>query len=366
VEVTRQSLNRLPAGPLRDAERNRRRSFYFDVLDRVRTIPGVEQASVAVGTPFGNQFSMELRAEGVEDIPRLASGGPGLSAVTATYFDTMGTSVIRGRTFTSDDRAGSEPVAIVSALMASTIWPDTDPIGKCLFIGKGAPPVPPATEPTPPPCSRIVGIAENTYRNRLREDPAMHFYIPAGQEINLGFGGAALLVRTRKGAEDPIGTVRKLLGDADSTITYISAETVQTRIEPQMRPWKLGASVFAVSGLLALVVAAIGIYSVMSYLIAGRRHEIGVRLALGAKATDVMRLVFRGSLLMSLIGIAIGELIAASLAALVQPLLFGTSAHDPFVFAAVALVLLTVAILATLGPAARARRISAMEALRSE
>src|SRR6185295_1943918 len=157
-----------------------------------------------------------------------------------------------------------------------------------------------------------------------------------------------------------------LLTGSDATITYINAETIRARIDPQMRPWKLGASVFAVSGMLALVVAAIGIYSVMSYLIAGRRHEIGVRLALGARTSDIVRLVFGGSLTMAIAGVVIGELIAFSLGSFVAPLLFATSAHDPVVFASVGIVIVAVAMLATLGPARRARRVSAMEALRAE
>jgi ABC-type antimicrobial peptide transport system permease subunit len=215
-----------------------------------------------------------------------------------------------------------------------------------------------------PPCARVVGVAANTYQSRLREDPMMHYYIPAGQEV--GFGGSALIVRGADRAPGLVADVRRLLIGVDPTISYISAETIQARIEPQVRPWTLGATVFLLSGLLALVVAGIGIYSVMSYLIADRRREIGVRMALGATAQDIVRLVLRGSLLMAVVGIATGELVALLLGRLAEPLLFDTSPRDPAVFAGVAAVLLLVAMAATFLPARRARAVNPVEALRME
>jgi ABC-type antimicrobial peptide transport system permease subunit len=189
----------------------------------------------------------------------------------------------------------------------------------------------------------------------------MHYYVPVGQEA--GFGGAALLVRSR----DPNGPVqadlRRLLTGLDANIIRVSAETIQERIEPQVRPWRLGATVFLMSGVLALLVAAVGIYSVMSYLIADRRREIGVRLALGARTADVMALVFRHSLVTAGIGIAIGSVAALALGRFVEPLLFHTSPRDPVVFASIAAILLTVAAMATVAPARRARRVSPTETL---
>jgi len=355
AEVARPSLARVPAGTAREAERLRRHRFLVDALDRVRARPGVEAASVAHGMPFGNRFSLKVRVQGRETMPTLSTGGPSLSAVTSGYFDTVGTRVLRGRAFTAEDREGSEPVAIVSEQMARTVWPDADPLGGCLLIGGDG----------TPPCARVVGVAEDTHRSRLREDPVMHYYIPAGQEIRLGFSGPVLLVRSA----DPLRLVadlRRLMSDRDSSVTYVSAETIQARIDPQMRPWRLGASVFLISGLLALVVAAMGIYSVMSYLIADRRHEIGVRMALGATAGHIMWLVLRGSFLMAALGVAIGEAAAAVLGGQVAPLLFDTSPRDPFVFGAIGGLLLIVAMAATLAAARRARRVSALEALRAE
>jgi predicted permease len=355
IEVNRSPLSQIPAGPARAAEQARRRAFYREMLDRVRALPGVERASIAVGTPFGNRFTIALRVPDVPELPKLPGGGPGLSAVTEDYFETMGTPIRRGRAFTAADGAGTEPVVIVSELMANTIWPGGDALGKCLLIGNDA-----------KACTRVVGIAGNTYRSRLRENPVMHYYIPAGQEVALGFGGSALLVRSNDRSGATTAEIRRLLTGADTTIVYVGMETVRERIDPQIRPWKLGASVFAISGLLALVVAAIGLYSVMSYLIADRRHEIGVRLALGARDADILRLVFGGSVAMAVAGVLVGEAIAAALASQVAPLLFETSARDPLVYGGVGATLVLVALVATLGPATRARRVTALEALRAE
>jgi predicted permease len=353
IETVRPSLAGFPDGRARDAERARRRTFYLDTLDRVRALPGVEAAAVAVGLPFGNRFSVALRVPAPDTVPQLKSGGPRVSAISDGYFETIGTRLLRGRAFTADDGAGTEPVAIVSDLMARAVWPGSDAIGKCLLIGSGT-----------PPCARVVGVAANTYQSRLRENPMMHYYIPAGQEV--GFGGSALIVRGADRAPGLVADVRRLLIGVDPTISYISAETIQARIEPQVRPWTLGATVFLLSGLLALVVAGIGIYSVMSYLIADRRREIGVRMALGATAQDIVRLVLRGSLLMAVVGIATGELVALLLGRLAEPLLFDTSPRDPAVFAGVAAVLLLVAMAATFLPARRARAVNPVEALRAE
>jgi predicted permease len=362
VQLTRQTLAAVPEGSARDAERLRRRQFFPDVIDQVAGVPGVEHVAAAAGTPFGNRFTVQLRIPGLDTVPRLASGGPSVSAVSPGYFDTMGTRILRGRGFAPGEGRGTEPIAIVSDTMARTVWPDADAIGKCLHIGN-----PKSFPPTGmPPCSRVVGIAENTYRGRLREDPVMHYYIPLGQEIQVGFGGTELLVRTADRSGAVAADLRRLLTSLDSTIAYVDADSIQEqRLEPQIRPWTIGATVFALSGLLAVIVAATGIYSVMSYLIADRRHEIGVRLALGARTSDIVRLVLRGSLMMAAVGVLLGEAIAAALARFVEPLLFNLSPRDPVVFMSVAGVILSIALVAALAPARRATSIPAADALRS-
>ncbi|MFI5177099.1 MAG: ABC transporter permease [Vicinamibacterales bacterium] len=354
VDIDRGALSQITDTNARNAERARRIAFATDALDQVRRISGVERASLAVGTPFGNRFTIGLRVPGVDTLPKLQSGEASVSAIAADYFATVGTRILRGRAFGPEDRAGSEPVTIVSDTMARTIWPGRDPIGQCLIAGDG----------DAPPCARIVGIAEDTHRDALREPPVMHYYIPFGQEK--GFGGTTLLVRA-SGDPQAIGAeVRRVLVGLDSTIRFVRLSTIQDAIDPQTKPWRVGATVFSLSGLLALIVAAIGIYSVMSYLVADRTHEIGVRMALGARRSDVARLILRGSVAMAAVGVAGGSLIAAAASRFVEPLLFNVSARDPIVYAAVAAVLLVVALAAGVIPTVRANRINPLEALRVE
>jgi ABC-type antimicrobial peptide transport system permease subunit len=154
--------------------------------------------------------------------------------------------------------------------------------------------------------------------------------------------------------------------NADSTITFVSGETLATRIAPQMRSWELGTSTLLFSGLLALIVSAVGTYSLLAYLVADRRHEIGVRLALGARVDHVAGIVVRWSLAMTLAGIAFGCLIAVLAARFMEPLLFRVSPRDPLVFASVAAILVVVALVASLAPGIRAARVDPLEALRTE
>lgn len=352
VDVSRSPLERVDASA-REAERARRRVFHRDVLDQVRSIPGVERASVAVGLPFGNRFGLRVTVPGLERLPRTGTGGPSISAVEPAYFGTMGTRILRGRGFTPADRAGSAPVAIISEFMARTTWPNADPLGRCIEIGA-----------SPTGCTTVVGVAENTYRGALVEAPKMHVYVPLGQES--GFGGAVLLVRVEDEPAVVAERVRRTLMETDSAITFVDGETLSARISPQMRSWELGMSTLMFSGLLALIVSAAGIYSLLSYLVADRRHEIGVRLALGAPAHHVARMVLRWSLGMSLAGVLLGSVLGAAAGGFVQPLLFNVPARDPLVFGSVGSVLLLVAVAAGVVPALRATRVDPLEALRTE
>lgn len=350
--VLRPGVGTITDAAERQRERDRRAAFYPMVLERLRQRPDVEAASLTIGLPFATAFGDEIRVAGRATIPQLKGGGPRLSAVGADYFRTVGTRIVLGRAFTAADRAGSPPVAIVNETMAATLWPNGDALGKCFSIGQST------------ACAEIVGIAANTRQFKLREDASMAFYIPFGQEQ--GIGGTQLLVRPRAGARGVLEAVRQELVALDRTIIFVYGSLLQDRVEPQMRPWQLGATMFSLMGVLALVVAAVGLYSVMSYDVAHRRHEIGVRMALGARQADVVRLIVRGGLALAAGGVIAGLGLALVAARLVEPLLFDTSPRDPAVFAVVAATLLTMAVVATVLPAARARRVNPADAMRVE
>ena len=193
----------------------------------------------------------------------------------------------------------------------------------------------------------------------------MAYYVPFGQER--GMGGTSLLVRPKPGrASESIAEIRKLMLQVDPAITFVSADLLQDSVDPEMRPWKLGAVMFTMLGALALAVAAVGLYSVMSYLVAQRTQEFGVRMALGAQASRIMVLVLRSSALMALAGVLIGSGIALAMGRFVQPLLFDTAPRDPLVLSGVGATLVVVAVLASVVPAIRAKRVNPMEALRAE
>ena len=354
VDITRAPLSQIQDPLAQEAERERRRSANLAIVADILRIPGVDHASAAVGMPFGNRFTVSLRVPGLATVPRLKTGGPSVSAVAADYFATVGTRILRGRPFGPADRKGSEPVAIVSDTMAQTIWPGQDPIGKCIISG----------DIGVPPCARIVGVAESTHRSALREPPVMHYYIPFGQEV--GFGGTVLLVRS---GGNPLllgPAVRRAIMDRDPTVRFVDVSTIQDRIDPQTKQWRIGATVFVLSGLLALIVAAVGVYSVMSYLVAERTHEIGVRLALGARRTDVAKLILRGGIGMAVVGSLLGCAAALVASRMIESLLFNESARDPWIYAGASVVIISVAALAGVVPTIRANHISPLLALKAE
>ena len=338
----------------RDLERQRQAHFYEEALARVRSVGGVEHAAIVVGTPFRSAMSLgRLRVAGRDSLPKLAGGGPFIRAVSDDYFTTAGTRVLRGRAFTAGDVAASQRVVVVNETMARTVWPNRDPIGECLLMDSM-------------PCSHVIGVVEDARRFGLREEPAMQYYIPIGQERALGFGGRTMLVRPRG---DPLAMIEPLRAELRRLapgLGYISVQRLQDDVDPQLRPWRLGATMFGVFGGLAMLVAAIGLYSVISYLVTQRRHELAVRIAIGAESSDIVRLVVRHGLGLALAGVAIGMLIALAGARWVAPLLFETSPRDPVVYGLVAVVLVTATLLATALPAWRASRTDPIEVLRSD
>jgi predicted permease len=336
----------------------RRRSVYVDAMQRARQLSDVEHASLSVGLPFQSSFGQFLRIPGWDSIPEFKAPGPFLSAVAPDYFETVGARLLEGRTFTAADRAGSEPVVIVSRAMARTLWPQQKHVlGQCLYWS--------TSQDSLTTCSRIVGVMADAHAWGLKELPALNYYIPFGQER--GMGGTTLLVRPALGHEaDVRREVRALLLSIDPSISFVRAASLQDAIDPQVRPWRLGAAVFTLMGVLALVVAAVGLYSVMSYLVAQRTREIGVRMALGAHARSILLLVLRESVSMAAMGVVLGLVIALWAGRFVAPLLFETSPRDGGVLLVSAAMLLAVSVLASTIPALRAKRVNPIEALRSD
>ncbi|HMA39093.1 MAG TPA: ADOP family duplicated permease [Gemmatimonadales bacterium] len=320
------------------------------LLDESRSIPGVSHVSRQVTMPFWSSWNTDLHVAGIDSTERL--GEFELNAVSEEYFATMGTRLLRGRGISDQDVAGAPGAMVVSEAMARTLWPGREPLGECVRVGADT-----------APCTAVVGIAENIKSRSLGADPGLFYYLSSAQ-FSPDVGG--LFVRMRGDAAHAKETVRRSLQPLMPGASYVTVTPLADVLGSQTQSWELGATMFTVFGLLALALAAIGLYSVIAYNVAQRTHELGVRSALGAQLGDLVRLVLTDGMRLALVGIVLGSGIALIVGRWAQPLLFEQSARDPAVFAGVAVLLLAVAALACFIPARRAGRVDPMRALRSE
>ena len=320
------------------------------LLERAQFTPNVRSATLQIGVPFWSTWSMNLFVAGIDTVSRL--GRFNLSAVSPDYFATVGTRILRGRGVTAMDLEHSQLVMVVSQAMGKTLWPNEDPIGKCVRMSADT-----------MPCRYVVGIAEDIKSRQLSNETDMYYYLPATQFRPDRTG---LFVRVRGEASQYAEAVRRSLQREMPSPAYISITPLAQIIGDQTRSWQLGASMFTAFGLLALVLAAIGLYSVIAYSVAQRTHELGVRMALGAHRGDVLKLVVFEGLRVAIVGIVIGSAIALAAGRWLGPLLFDESPRDPAVYSVVALTLLTVSLAASLLPARRASLVEPTRALRYE
>jgi ABC-type antimicrobial peptide transport system permease subunit len=214
------------------------------------------------------------------------------------------------------------------------------------------------------PCAPVVGIVEEARRYDLREQPAMQYYIPLGQEV--GFGGSVLMIRPRTSPRKFAPVAIRAIYETDALVDRVTAWPIREKIDPLLRPWKLGATVFSLGGLLALLVAALGLYSVMSYSVAQRTHEMGVRIALGACSRTIVSMIVRQGVILATLGVGGGVAVALLAAGRLQSLLFNTSPRDTTIIGGAALVLITAAAAASFWPALRAGRVDPIRALKSD
>jgi predicted permease len=320
------------------------------LLAEAQVIPGVAHAARRITMPFWMTWNTDLHVTGIDSVNRL--GEFNLNAVSPDYFATMGTRILRGRGIIAQDVAGAEEVMVVSEAMAKVLWPGQDAIGQCVRVGADT-----------APCTTVVGIAENIRSQDLSEGGEFFYYLSSAQ-TDPDMGGLFVRATDRGGASAE--TVRRRLQPSMPGAAYVTVTPMSDILGRETQSWRLGATLFTVFGGLALVLAAIGLYSVIAYGVAQRSHEMGVRVALGAEGRDLVRLVLRDGMGLAIIAVALGGAIALVVARWVRPLLFDVSPRDPVVFAGVAAVLLGAAALASLIPARRAGRVDPIQALRAE
>jgi predicted permease len=324
------------------------RNFYRRALERVAVLPGVEAVSVAEILPLSfprNEAEVEPpRSEAPPEVMMFNIVAPG-------YFKLMGIELVAGRDFEARDRSDSTTVAVVNETMAAQLWPGEEALGESfVFDGTRA---------------EVIAVVRDMKYRTLGEGATPFFYMSIFQEFE---DSVFLHVKSRQGQLDnQLGNLlRTELRNLDPHLPLLSIESLQKKTDFILLPARIGAWVTASFGLVALILAATGIYGVMAYSVDRRRREMAIRMALGAEPNHVLRLVIGESVGLVLVGTLIGTLIALPAMRLIVKLLYGISAADPITFLGIALIMLTVAFLASYIPGRRATQINPMTALRAE
>ena len=326
------------------------RALYEQTLERIGSLPGVQAASLSAVIPIsGGGERRNITLEGYQ--PQANEDTElNTNVVGPNFFNTMGIPFVAGRDFDAQDREGGPLVVIVNEELARRYY-SGNAVGKRLQIG------------TNTPFIEIVGVVRTVKYRSLREEPLPFIYIPSSQEYR---SGMALMVRA---AGDPallVGAVRNEIRAINKDVPVFSVETMSKHISDQIAGNRMVAVLLSIFGGGALLLAAIGIYGVVSYSVAQRTHEIGVRIALGAEQRDILKLIVGQGMVLVFVGAGIGLLLAFALTWVLQSLLFGVSATDPLTFTVVLLVLVGVALLACYLPARRATKVDPLVALRYE
>ena len=325
--------------------------FYKQVVDRVSALPGVQRASIAQNPPLGGGFLRSVFLEGADTTTQdriLVQ----VNSVSPGYLDTIDIPLLRGRDFNETDTTGAPQVVVINETMAQRFWPGQDALGKRFkFFGDEQ-------------YSTVVGIARTAKYNGVAEDPIPFIYQPLRQNYT---PQATLHVRAASDAGSLGAAVRRQVQEIDPTLSVFGIRTLEDQVAQALAPLRINVIVLATFGGLALLLASIGLYGVASYSVGQRTREIGVRMALGAQTSSVLRLVLGHGLLLVAAGLVAGVLLALGLsAAIPRDLLPNVSARDPWTFVTTSAVLALVALIASYIPARRATRIDPLIALRSE
>ncbi len=321
------------------------------LLEATKEVPGVSHATLRESVPFAGMSSWPIFVGGIDSVE--AFGEFDFNTVSSDYFATMGTRIVRGRGFENTDRENTRRVAVVGESMAAVLWPGKDAVGQCFRFAADT-----------SPCTYVVGVAEDIHSQSIDTEPKLfYYYLPAAQWRPHDGG---LFVRARGDVRQVMEPLRRRLQADMPGSSFVTVTALNEIVDVHRRSWILGARVFTVFGVLALVLAAVGLYSVIAYNVAQRRHELGVRLALGAGKAGIVQLVVTESVRFALFGLALGCGVSLAGSRWIAPLLFKESPRDPAVFAIVTLVLLFVAIAASWIPAFRAAGLDPKMALQSD
>ena len=350
---------RLDFQPYQFPQPEQAHNFVKEVIARTRALPGVEDAAGTMFAPLsGGSGGATFQVEGAPKLPPDQLPQADFTSTTPGYFHALGVPLIAGRDFNESDVVGSAPVYIVSESLARKIFGKANPIGKRLSQGED--------KNKKTIWAEIVGVVGDIRDASPDKLPSPELYVPFYANTDFLTGGIALIVRTKTDPQSLVAAIQQRIWSLDKDQTVTDVKTMDDWVAnsdaaPRSQTYLLGA--FASLGLL---LAAVGIYGVISYSVTQRTHEIGIRMALGAEPGQVMKLVLRQGLALALLGAGIGLLAAFALTRLMRSLLFETSATDPVTFAGVTILLVLVALAACYIPARRAMRVDPMVALRYE
>lgn len=330
--------------------RQQGRAFYDQALQRVGTLPGVQSVTLTRVIPIsGGGQRRGVVLDGYQPQPN-EDTELNTNVVGPDFFSTMGIPIVQGRDFNSQDREGSPGVVVVNEELARRYFAGQNPIGKRLRFSDN-------------PQLEIVGVARNAKYRNLREQPLPFIYIPLGQEYH---SGMTLMVRTHGDPASIVAALRSEMRALNKDVPVFAVQTMTDRIGGQLAADRMIAGLLTILGGAALLLAAMGVYGVIGYSVAQRSREIGIRMALGAERTDILKLIVGQGLTLVAIGTVVGLLLSLALTRAVATLLFGISATDPLTFAVVALAMMAVGLLACYLPARRATKVDPLVALRYE
>jgi predicted permease len=329
--------------------------LYRRLLDRLNALPGVRSASIAYYSPMsGHRSSTDLKVEGYTP----HSGEVMVvneNQVAPNFFATLGIAVKMGRAIGPQDTASSPRVVVVNQAFADRYFHGQNPVGRHIWVGSRTPTTPP---------QEVIGLVADSRNHEPGESPEPFAYLPLSQDPEFFAGN--IQVRTAGDPSRAAAEVRQAIRSVDNALPIISVETLREQVRGRLNQQRLVARLSVLFSLLGLVLAAVGIYGVIAYWVTQRTREIGVRMALGARKQDVLRLAVRRGLTVTLAGLGLGLLASVALTRLIVGSLYGVNPTDPLTFAAVSLILTAVALLACYIPARRAAKVDPMVALRYE
>ena len=346
------SLIQLPAARYPTADQTR--AAFDQILDKVRAIPGVERATVGTDQPLGTNWQTTVTFEGLPPFPPGQAPLLNAAVVDPSYFETLRVPLLAGRAFSVADRAGQPQVVMISQTVAKKFFRGANPIGQRMKQGFPS---------DSNPWRTIVGVVKDTRSDGLTEGPRGTFYMPRAQEeMRRGL----LLVRSSLPVGQLTASLRTALAEVDKDVPLALTQTMDSVLGDFLEQPKFSMLLLTIFATVAFVLASVGIFGVISYGVTQRTREIGVRLAIGAQSSAVLRLVLGQAMVLGTIGVCLGVVLALLSAKTISTMLYGIGPRDPVVLIAVSGFLLVVALVAALAPALRAAHIDPMRAIRMD